>query len=229
MKRHIISNKSIILFSCSAYILLISCLLVFTVKWYGIAGASVLLFLLLASLQFFKIIYQLVARRKRKYGLGLAVGITNCWTIYQILNMSLITGGFFSYLIMLAEMEALHIPKVVWLIIILLLACYWSIKPIQPFVRKEKYEGKNRRPTRLITAFVPRFVVLYSFVVYYFISYVGSTERIIPSLCVVYLGVDRLITMYNAAKDYMPQEYYSIFRDTVKWLRKVRKMDIMVG
>jgi len=229
MKRHIISNNSIIWLSCLAYIVLISCLLVFSVKRYGIAGASVLLFLSLASLQFFKKIYEFVARRKRKYGLGLAVGITNCWTIYQILNMSLITGWIFSYLIMLAEMEALHIPKVVWLVIILLLACYWSMKPIQPFVRKEKYEGKRRRPTRLITAFVPRFVVLYTFVVYYFISYVGSTESIIPSLCVVYLGVDRLITMYNSAKEYMPQEYYSIFRDTVKWLRKVRKMDIMVG
>ena len=57
--------------------------------------------------------------------------------------MTLFTGGLFAYMIMLAEIEALHIPKSVWLIAVVILACVWSIKTIQPFVRKEKYEGKT--------------------------------------------------------------------------------------
>lgn len=193
---------------------------------YGIAGTTAVLFLSVASLQSFKITYEQFAIHK-KYGLRLAIAITNCWTIYQILNAALITGGIFSYLILLAENEALHIPKIVWLVLIILLACYWSMKPIQPFVRKENYSGKRRYPTKLISAFVPRFVILYTFVVYYFIDYVNPTKMsLIPSLCVVYLGVDRLITMFNTIKDYERQEYYSLFRDTVMWMRKDRKMDI---
>ena len=76
---------------------------------------------------------------RRILDLSLAIRITNCWTIYQILNMTLFTGGLFAYMIMLAEIEALHIPKSVWLIAVVILACVWSIKTIQPFVRKEKY------------------------------------------------------------------------------------------
>jgi hypothetical protein len=46
----------------------------------------------------------------------------------------------------------------------------------------------------------------------------------IPTLCVIYLGVDRLITMFNQLRGYEQQEYYSLFRDTVKWIRERRKM-----
>ena len=175
-------------------------------------------------LQLYKIAYECYAVRG-KYGLSLAIRITNCWTIYQILNMTLLTGGLFAYMIMLAEIEALHIPKSVWLIAVVILACLWSIWPIQSFVRKENYDDKRRRPMNLISSFAPRFVILYTFVVYYFIACFDTIEaNFIPTLCVIYLGVDRVITMFNQVRGYERQEYYSLFRDTVKWIRERRKM-----
>lgn len=67
-------------------------------------------------------------------------------------------------------------------------------------------------------------MILYTFVVYYFIACFDTLEEdFIPTLCVIYLGVDRLITMFNTVRDYEQQEFYSLFRDTVKWLRERRK------
>lgn len=216
-------SKIIIWSSCAAFLVPVTFLIALGYVKYGISGATIVFVLSISALQLFKIAYESYAKRG-KYGLNLAVRTTNCWTIYQIVNSSLCTGGLFSYLIMFSEMEALHIPKSVWLVAIIILACVWSIWPIQPFVKKEKYNGKRRHPTNLISAFTPRFVILYTFVVYYFIAYVDSTEKnIIPSLCVVYLGVDRLITMFNTVREYEQQEYYSLFRDTVKWIREIRK------
>ena len=88
-------------------------------------------------------------------------------------------------------------------------------------MRKEGYDGKRRRPTNLISSFAPRFVILYTFVVYYFIACFDTIEaNFIPTLCVIYLGVDRLITMFNQVRGYEQQEYYSLFRDTVRWIRE---------
>jgi len=225
MKQHAIFNRIIILFSCSFYILLVTCLMVYVNGIYGIPGNTMVLILSMVLLQLFKLLYEHVARLG-KYCLKLAIGITNCWTIDQILSSALFTSGVFSYLIMMAENEFLHIPKTIWFVIIVGLACYWSMKPMQPFVRKEKINGEKWYPTKLINAFVPRFVILYTFVVYYFIAYVKTADmNLIPSLCVVYLGVDRLITMFNTVKDYEQREYKILFRDTVKWMRRIRKMD----
>lgn len=223
MKRLRMNSRIIIWLSCASILLVVTFLVAYGYLKYGVPGATMVFFLAIAAQQPFKIIYEWYACHW-KYDLNLAVRTTNCWTIYQIVNSSLCTGGVFSYLIMVSEMEALHIPKSVWLVAIIILACVLSIWPIQPFVRKEKYEGKRRRPTNLINTFTSRFVILYTFVVYYFIAYVDATEKsIIPSLCVLYLGVDRLITMYNTVRNYEQQEYYSLFRDTVKWIRERRK------
>jgi len=196
----------------------------YSYRLYGLIASFAVLFVSASLLQLYKIAYECYAARG-KYDLSLAIIITNCWTIYQILNMTLLTGGLFAYVIMLAEIEALHIPKSVWLVAVIILACIWSLRTIQPFVRKEKYEGKKRRPTNLISSFAPRFVILYTLVVYYFIACFDTIEaNFIPTLCVIYLGVDRLITMFNQVKVYERQEYYSLFRDTVKLVRKRRKM-----
>lgn len=195
----------------------------YTYRLYGVVAPFAVLFISEALLQLYKIAYECYAVRG-KYNLNLAKRITNCWTIYQILNMTIFTGGLFAYMIMLAEIEALHIPKRIWLVAIIVLACVWSIKTIQPFVRKEEYNGKRRRPTNLISSFAPRFVILYTFVVYYFIACYDTIEaNFIPTLCVIYLGVDRLIAMFNTVREYEQQEYYSLFRDTVKWIRERRK------
>lgn len=216
------NNRIIIWTSCATFVLFVTLLITYTHCLFNIQGALVVLLLLESILQLYKIVYECYAWRG-KYGLCLAVRITNCWTIYQILNTTLITGGLFTYLIMLAEIEAMHIPRRVWLVIIILLACGLSLKSIQPFVRKEKYEGERRRPMKLISSFVPRFVILYTFLVYYFIAYVEATEQsFIPTLCVAYLGGDRLITMFNTIREYERQEYYSLFRDTVRWIRRNR-------
>ena len=193
-------------------------------RLYGVVAPFAVLFISASLLQLYKIAYECYAVRG-KYDLTLTVKITNCWTIYQILNITLHTGGLFAYMMMLAEIEALYVPKRIWLVAIIILACVWSIKTIQPFVRKDEYDGKRRRPTNLISSFAPRFVILYTFVVYYFIVCYNTIEsNFIPTLCVIYLGVDRLITTFNQVRGYEQQEYYSLFRDTVMWIRKRRKM-----
>ena len=218
------NSRIIIWASCATYVLLVSFVMAYTCVLFGVVASLVVFLASEFLLQLYKIAYECYAVRG-KYDLSLAVRITNCWTIYQILNMTLLTGGVFAYMIILAEIEALHFSKRVWLVTIVILACAWSIRTIQPFVRKEKYEGKKRRPTNLISSFAPRFVILYTFVVYYFIACFDTIEEnFIPTLCVIYLGVDRLITMYNTIREYEQQEYYSLFRDTVKWIRKRRKM-----
>ena len=218
------NNRLVIWVSCAAYLLVVTVLMAYAYGLYGVVAPFAVLFVSESFLQFYKISYECYAVRG-KYDLTLAVRITNCWTIYQILNMTLLTGALFAYMIMLAEIEALHIPKSVWLVAVVILACVWSLLSIQPFVRKEKYEGKKRRPTNLIFSFAPRFVILYTFVIYYFISCFDTIEaNFIPTLCVIYLGVDRLITMFNQVRGYEQQEYYSLFRDTVKWIRVRRKM-----
>lgn len=217
------NNRLIIWASCLSYVLVVTLLMAYAYGLYGIVAPIAVLLVSVSLLQLYKIAYVCYALHG-EYDLSLATRITNCWTIYQILNMTLFTGGLFAYMIMLAEIEALHVPKRIWLVAIVILACIWSIWSIQPFVRKEKYDGKRRRPTNLISSFAPRFVILYTFVVYYFIACFDTIEaNFIPTLCVIYLGVDRLITMFNQVRGYEQQEYYSLFRDTVKWMKKNRK------
>ena len=224
MKQQRGNSRIIIWTSCAACLLVVTILMTYGYAKYGIYGATIVFFLSIAALQPFKIAYEWYALHG-DYGLKLAVRTTNYWTIYQIVNSLLCTGGAFAYMIMLGEREALHIPKSVWLVAVIILACVWSIWSIQPFVRKENYDGKRRRPTNLISSFAPRFVILYTLVVYYFIACFDTIEaNFIPTLCVIYLGVDRLITMFNQVRGYERQEYYSLFRDTVKWVRKRTKM-----
>ena len=153
------NSKIIIWTSCIAYVVLVTITIAYAYKYYGVVGVLFVLLIAEFLLQVYKMVYQHKAVRV-KYDTSHVINITNCWAIYQILNNSLLTGGVFTYLIMLAEIEALNIPKRVWLVVVIILACAWSIITIQPFVRKEKYEGKLRRPTKLISSFVPRFVIL---------------------------------------------------------------------
>lgn len=224
VNRHGRNSRTIIWLSCMAYVVLVTILMVYAYGLYGVVAPFAVLIVSDSLLQFYKIAYECHAVRG-KYDLSLAIRITNCWTIYQILNITLLTGALFAYMIMLAEIEALYVPKRVWLVVIIFLACVWSIKTIQPFMRKEKYEGEKRRPTNLISSFAPRFVILYTFLVYYLLDYFDNIEtNFIPTLIVIYLGVDRLVTMFNVIKKYERQEYYSLFRDTVKWIREKRKI-----
>ena len=224
MKQERENSRIIIWTSCAACLLVVTVLMAYAYRLYEIYGATIVFFLAIAALQPFKIAYEWYALHG-EYGLKLAVRTTNYWTIYQIVNSLLCTGGAFAYMIMLGERETFHISKSIWLVAVVILACVWSIWPIQPFVRKEEYDGKKRLPTNLISSFAPRFVILYTFVVYYFIACFDTIEaNFIPTLCVIYLGVDRLITMFNQVRGYEQQEYYSLFRDTVKWIRERRKM-----
>ena len=50
-----------------------------------------------------------------------------------------------------------------------------------------------------------------------------TAVRISTTLCVIYLGVDRLMTMFNTIREYEQQEYYSMFRDTVRWIRETNE------
>ena len=118
---------------------LVTITIAYAYKYYGVVGVLFVLLIAEFLLQVYKMVYQHKAVRV-KYDTSHVINITNCWAIYQILNNSLLTGGVFTYLIMLAEIEALNIPKRVWLVVVIILACAWSIITIQPFVRKEKYD-----------------------------------------------------------------------------------------
>lgn len=212
--------------SCSIFVVVMTIGITLAYNKYGTGGVLALLFCSEFLLQFYKIIYQGIARKKT-YELKLVRNITNCWTVYMILNTILCTGGLFAYLLLFTENNTCGISKGVYCLIILVAACLLSLMPIQRFVRHKQYSGKKRYPAKLISSFVPRFVILYTFVVYYLIAYVNysSTSDLIPSLCVLYIGIERLISMFQIVSEYSKQEYYSLFKDTVKWMRKERKMD----
>lgn len=128
---------------------------------------------------------------------------------------------------MLAETGTTSVPKSVWLVIVVLMAYVLSLWPIQQFLRKDNYCGKERHPINTIEAFAARFVILYSFIVYYLIAFIEATDQhLIPTAFVLYLGVDRLISMFNIIKEYEQKAYNSLFRDAARWIRKRRGMDI---
>lgn len=220
------SNGLIIWLPCSAFVLFMTICVILVNDQFGVGGVFLLFFVAETPLQVYKIIYEGIARR-RLYNLKLVRSITNCWTIYLIINLFLITGGLFSWLLSLMEYNTLNIPNSVYWTVIILLAVLMSIKPIQSFAVKKIYARKGRYPGKLISAFVPRFFFLYSFVVYYFYAFIDYSEikTVIPSLCVVYIGIERIISMFQIVSDYSNDEYYSLFRDTVKWIKKRRKID----
>lgn len=211
--------------TCLVCILIITACVVQMNIMFGHIGVLAFLCCAFISLQPFKLVYTFYARNK-EYNTHLVSSITNCWAIYQILNQSIFYGGVFAYLVLLAENKIGNIPQSVYFIIILVLACLVSLKPIQPFNRKELHKEAVWEQGKLIRAFVPRFVILYTFVVYYFLAYVRTTtENIIPSLCVAYIAIERLISMFQTVSGYAEQEYDSLFRDTEAWIKEIRHMD----
>lgn len=209
--------------SCSIFVVAMTVGIALITNKYG---SGYVLFLLVGAgivLQLYKHIYQGIAYCKL-YSPKLVRLMTDCWTIYMILNTILGTGGMFAYLLLLTETNMWGVPRSVYCIVLLVVACLFSLTPIQRFVRHKNYSGKKRYPTKLISSFVPRFVILYTFVVYYLIVYVNhsSTSDLIPSLCVLYIGIERLISMFQTIADYSRQEYYSMYKDTVKWMRKIK-------
>ncbi len=218
-------KRGVVGITCLLCILIITVCVVQVNIMYGLVGVFAFLLCAFASLQPYKLVYTYFARNK-EYNNNLVRGITNCWTIYQIMNQMIFYGGVFSYLLLLADKKFFDIPQSIFFIVIIVLACLVSLKPTQPFVNKEKYVGARRRLGKLISAFVPRFVILYAFVVYYLLAYVhATTDNIIPSLCVAYIAIERLFTMFQTVSSYAEQEYYSLFRDTAMWMRKIRNMD----
>ncbi len=229
MKSERINNGVVIMGGCSAYIILITLLYANILMNDNLQEVTKFwfFFAIVFIPYLFEKTYWFFARYK-KYSIKLIYGITNCRTISLIIGHSYITMFFFTALIVFASNANKEIFKGLFFILTIALACLISIKPIIPFVKKEIFAGTRRRnPSSLLSAFVPRFIILYTFVVYYIISYVKSSTSnvIIPSLCVVYIGVERLINMFQTISEYSKQEYYSMFRDTVKWVREQRKSD----
>jgi hypothetical protein len=128
----------------------------------------------------------------------------------------------------MAEMGTCGVPKILYCVVIIVLAVLLTLKPIWPFVKKEKYSGDSSYPAKLISAYVPRFVILYSFVVYYFISFANysSQKEIIPSLCVIYIALERMISMFDSVKGYIKQEYLRLYISTDRWIRTRRGINL---
>lgn len=219
-------RNNIIWVVCSVYILSITALVIWVSFHYGLGGIALLFILAISSLQLYKLTYEWFALH-REYCFSLVKKITNCWIIYLIIDIALCTGWLFSSLFLMAENGTWGIPKLIYCIVIIGLAVLLTLRPIQPFTSKEIFAEKKWRLAGLINAFVPRFVILYTFVVYYFIAFTSyeSQSQIIPSLCVVYIAIERIISMFNTVKEYSNQEYYNLFMDTKSWIRKRRKMD----
>lgn len=226
MKLNTLSSLSFVWIACSVYTLFITALILWVNSLYGLEGISILLFLSIALLQPYKIIYEWCAVKK-EYNKKLVKSITNCWIIYLILDIALCTSWLFSVVILMAVNSIGGISQSIYCLIILAMAVILTIKPIQPFVRKEILNEDGESSTKLISAFVPRFVILYTFAVYYFISFSGfsSINEIIPSLCVLYIGIERIITMFNTVREYSESEYKYLFRDTAWWIKKRRNME----
>lgn len=228
MKSERINNGVVIMGGCAAYIILITLLYANILMNDNLQEVTKFwfLFTIVFIPYIFEKIYWFFARYK-KYGPNLICGITNCRTISSIIGHSYITMLFFTALIVFASNAKKEISKGIFFVLVIAVACLVSIKPIIPFVKKEIFAGKRRRnPSSLLDAFVPRFIILYTFVIYYIIAYVkdSSSNDIIPSLCVVYIGVERLINMFQTIAKYSKQAYYSMFRDTVEWVKEQRKM-----
>lgn len=210
---------------CSACILSITALVIWVGFHYGLVGIALLFILAISSLQLYKMTYEWFALHK-EYNFSLVKKITNCWTIYLILDIALCTGWLFSSLFLMAENSTWGVPKLVYCVVIIVLAVLLTLRPIQPFTCKKIIAEKKWTTAGLISAFTPRFVILYTFVVYYFMAFTSyeSQTQIIPSLCVVYIAIERIISMFNTVKEYSKQEYYSLFMDTKRWIRKRRNL-----
>ena len=208
---------------CLVFILSITVGAVLLGRRYGLVGIAALFLGAIVSLQIYKMAYGWLALHK-EYNVALVRTITNCWAIYLILNIAVCFGWLFSSLFLMAEMGAWGVSKPFYCIIIISLAVLLTIIPMRPFTKKEKYIGSSRYPAILINAFVPRFVILYTFVVYFFISFANysSQKEIIPSLCVVYIAVERMISVFDTVKEYTKQEYLSLYISTDRWIRKRR-------
>ena len=211
---------------CSVFMAVVTVCVIVAGNYYGVVGITAVLFVLFSSLQFYKWLFAYRAKHK-DYNLSLVISITNRRITYLIMLISLGFSWLISTLFTWAEDSVLSIPKSVYCVIIIILAVWLSIKPIQPYIRKDKTIRIKRSPAQLIDAFVPRFVILYTFVVYFLLTFATYTKasEIIPSLCVVYIAIERLITMFQTVSEYSQQEYYSMFRDTVRWVKKQRILD----
>lgn len=221
------SNKSkeerTIWLSCAIFVICMTACVIWANSRYGIAGITWSFILSTCFFQVCKRFYEFYALHG-EYNLNKIIKCTTYYTIYMIFNGALVNGWFFSTLILMAEDETWGIPRLVYCIVIIVLAVLLTLKPIRPFVKKENYPWNKRYPANLIIAFVPRFVILYTFVVFYFLSFANftTTKEIIPSLCVTYIGIERLISMFDTVREYSKQEFKSLFRDTARWVIKQR-------
>ena len=217
-------NGRIIWGVCSLIVLIMTACVIWASNRWGIVGITASFLLSICVIQVYKIFYEWYAIRG-EHNFRKVKKCTNCWIIYLIIDIALVVGWLFSTLILMAVDGTWGISRFAYCAIIIVLAVLLTLKPILPFVKKEKYPWNKRYSASLINAFVPRFVILYTFVVFYILSFANftSSKDIIPSLCVVYIGIERLILMFDTIKEYSELEYKSLFRDTARWIYKQRK------
>lgn len=210
---------------CSLFVACMTACIIWANSKWGVVGITVSFILSICAIQVYKMIYEWYALHG-EYNLCKVKKCTNFWIIYLIIDIALVEGWIFSTLVLMAGDGTWGIPRLVYCIFIIAMAVWLTLKPTLPFVKKEKYPWNKRYPASLINAFVPRFVILYTFVVFYFLLFANftSSKEIIPSLCVIYIGIERLISMFDTIKEYSEQEYKSLFRDTARWIKKQRKI-----
>ncbi len=214
----------VIWMACVSFVICMTAFVIWVNNRFGIPGITAAFLFSVFVLQVCNWIYEFYALHG-DYNLNKIIKCTTCYTLYMIFNTALCVGWLFSTIILMAEEEKYGIPRIVYCLIIIAFAILITLKPIRPYIKKEKYPWNERYPANLISAFVPRFVILYTFVVFYFFSFAhfSTTDEIIPSLCVTYIGIERLISMFDTVKDYSKQEYKHLFKDTYLWIKKNKK------
>jgi len=202
---------------------LVASLCLAQMRW-GLAGIIIVFFVSETPLQIFKMIYEAYAK-KAAYCEKLVNSITRCRICYNILNSVILTSLLYVFLMAAAQEQWLGLSTNWYFVIILAISCALSLWSINSFKRKGK-DGNNR-PTSIIYAYAPRFVIMLAFVVYYCIKYINdiTPEELLPALFVVYLGVDRVYNMMMGVRCEARDSYKILYEDTERWIKKERKLE----
>ena len=97
---------------------------------------------------------------------------------------------------------------------------------IIPYYAKIKNKWDDKTIGNIIYDFVPRLVMLLFFVVYYGIKNYNriNIEELVPAVFVLYLGMDRFVSMLMDIRSKFKEGYEYLYNDSEKWLKKEKKI-----
>lgn len=199
-------------------VFLLFVLLTIVYFFFGVLGVLSGLALCCFLLQIYKIVYQCYAARKDYSDLLVRI-VTRLYAIYCLLNAAIITVGIFAYLLAAAQFQWFGWSEKVFFLIIVIVALVVAIIPYYSSIKQKNDLECNRN---IIYDFVPRFVTLLFFVIYYGIKYIRdlALEDLLPAVFVIYLGIDRFVSLIIEGKSKAIEGYRRLYKNTEDWLKK---------